>query len=58
MNSKHITGDAFDIAVKVNRKVSWDAVNYQRPGMIGESVGLRWGGLFHGKKDPPHFELE
>ena len=57
MNSKHITGNAFDIAVKVNGKVSWDRINYQRPGLIGESVGLTWGGLWQGKPDYPHFEI-
>lgn len=57
MRSKHIDGDAFDIAVKVNGKVSWDPINYQRPGMIGESVGLTWGGLWKGKPDYPHFEI-
>ena len=57
MNSKHIKGDAFDIAVKVSGKVSWDPINYQRPGMIGESVGLTWGGLWKGKPDYPHFEI-
>lgn len=56
MNSKHIKGDAFDIAVKVNGKVSWDRINYMRPGTIGESVGLTWGGLWK-KPDYPHFEI-
>ena len=55
---------AFDIAIVKNGRPVWDIkvdVNddhksdYEQAGMIGESVGLRWGGRFK-RPDMPHFE--
>jgi hypothetical protein len=55
---------AFDIAISPGGKPVWDIkvdVNgdhksdYEQAGIIGESVGLRWGGRFR-KPDMPHFE--
>lgn len=55
---------AFDIAITRDGKPVWDVkvdVNgdkvsdYQQAGIIGESVGLRWGGRFK-YPDMPHFE--
>jgi hypothetical protein len=55
---------AFDIAISPGGKPVWelkvDVNNDQKPdyeqaGLIGESVGLRWGGRFS-KPDMPHFE--
>ena len=66
-NSRHLKGTAFDIAIMVNGKILWnpdldvdqDGVpEYTEAGLIGESVGLKWGGRFpDNKKDAPHFEL-
>ena len=55
-NSKHIGGTAFDIAVKKNGVISWDAADYKEAGKVGKSVGLVWGGSWD-KPDNPHFQL-
>ena len=56
---------AFDIAITRDGRPVWDLkvnVNkndipdYDEAGMIGESVGLRWGGRFP-SPDRPHFEI-
>lgn len=72
LKSKHIEGKAFDIVLLKNNQPIWDIkvnVNkneipdYQEAGLIGESVGLKWGGRFKNKAtnkptpDYPHFEL-
>jgi hypothetical protein len=63
LNSKHLEGTAFDIAIMVAGKLLWDArldvdgdgiPEYTEAGKIGQSVGLKWGGDFG---DPPHFQL-
>ena len=65
LNSRHLRGTAFDIAILVDGKLLWnpdldvdkDGVpEYTEAGQIGESVGLKWGGRFT-NKDAPHFEL-
>lgn len=59
MNSKHLEGKAFDIAVIKDGKVSWKFDDYKPYGIIGESIGLKWGGNFKGGfRDGPHFELK
>jgi peptidoglycan L-alanyl-D-glutamate endopeptidase CwlK len=72
MKSKHIDGLAFDIAILKDAKPTWeekvdvdlDAVpDYTEAGMIGEAVGLVWGGRFRNKKglmepDFPHFQYD
>jgi peptidoglycan LD-endopeptidase CwlK len=58
MNSKHITGEAFDIAVLKNGKVSWDFNDYKPFGVLGEDIGLEWGGSWATFKDGPHFQLK
>lgn len=55
--SKHITGEAFDIAVKKYGKISWDKDDYIRPAEIGREVGLFPGAFFARHKDYPHFEV-
>ena len=55
MNSKHLTGNAFDIAVLVDGKITWDVKHYELPAKIAESVGLKAGIRFG---DPCHFEVE
>lgn len=56
---------AFDIAIMKDGKATWDIkvnVNkndkpdYEEAGIIGESIGLKWGGRFK-SPDYPHFEL-
>lgn len=63
--SRHTSRKAFDIAIMVNGKICWnpslDADNdgvpeYTEAGLIGESVGLRWGGRFS-SPDAPHYEI-
>lgn len=55
--SYHNYGLAIDIVPIVNGKVDWNALDvFDKVGMIGKSVGLRWGGDFKSLKDRPHFE--
>lgn len=72
--SNHIKGTAFDICIMINGKPMWnpqldedkDGIpEYTEAGLIGESVGLKWGGRFmktdkNGRRvpnpDAPHFE--
>ncbi|MDX9820635.1 MAG: M15 family metallopeptidase [Syntrophales bacterium] len=63
--SKHIEGRAFDIAILRDGQPVWDmkadvnhdaVPDYEQAGVIGESVGLGWGGRFK-NPDRPHFEL-
>jgi len=39
-------------------KLQWDSSDlvWRRIGMIGESIGLRWGGRWKSPHDPGHFE--
>lgn len=55
LNSKHILGEAFDIAVLKNGKITWYVNDYKEAGRIGMELGLNWGGLWK-NKDYPHFE--
>lgn len=57
LKSKHCEGKAFDIAMLVNGKISWDAKDYKKAGEIGKSVGLEWGGDWK-FPDSPHFQLK
>lgn len=65
LKSKHIEGKAFDIVIMKNGKPVWntnidtnsnDLSDWQEAGLIGENVGLKWGGRFS-KPDYPHFEV-
>ncbi len=56
-HSLHVEGEAFDIAMLKNGEVTWDAKDYEKAGVVGESVGLTWGGRFS-HPDRPHFELK
>ena len=70
LNSRHLKGTAFDICILVNGKLLWnpgldadgDGVpEYTEAGIIGEKVGLKWGGRFKDKNgnpnpDAPHFQ--
>jgi peptidoglycan L-alanyl-D-glutamate endopeptidase CwlK len=71
LKSRHIDGEAFDIAILADGQPTWDpkvSVNdnddpdYLEAGQIGESIGLEWGGRFKDGKgrprpDAPHFQL-
>ena len=53
--SIHQFGLAFDIAVKVDGKITWDSDLYEQVGPWGEEEGLAWGGRWK-FKDYPHYE--
>lgn len=60
MKSKHLEGKAIDIVpLTPEGKAWWNAppVIWEAMGLIGESVGLNWGGRWKGFKDSPHFEI-
>ena len=62
-NSKHLTGDAIDVApyevwlANGPDKIAWDSNNpaWQKIGAIGEAIGLKWGGRWT-VRDLGHFE--
>lgn len=62
-HSKHIDGDAIDVApfdiyeLHGPDKLQWNSADpaWQRLGLIGESLGLRWGGRWT-HRDMGHFE--
>lgn len=61
-SSLHTQKKAFDIAIMVNGKINWGNKAYEVPGLLGEKVGLKWGGRFKDSKgrpkpDRPHFQL-
>jgi len=64
MKSRHLTGDAVDIAVLVNGEVSWDLKYYKEVAThvkkMAKTLGIRvtWGGDWSGFIDGPHFQLE
>jgi len=63
-NSRHLTGDAIDICPWLQYdlhgpdKLCWDSSDliWERIGVIGESLGLVWGGRWR-VRDLGHFEL-
>lgn len=63
MNSRHLTGHAVDLAVKVGKEVRWDWPLYARLAVIvkdaAEQLGIpiEWGGDWRNFKDGPHFQL-
>lgn len=66
MHSKHLTGDAIDVApydiyeLHGPDKAEWDESDpiWTRIGQIGEACGLKWGVVMKGqRKDLGHFEL-
>jgi len=56
MNSKHLSGNAFDFLIIHNGKVVDDPNKYLPYGLIGEKLGLRWGGRFG--DDPTTINIE
>jgi peptidoglycan L-alanyl-D-glutamate endopeptidase CwlK len=64
--SRHIDGEAFDIAICKAGVPSWDGKvdvdldgvpDYTEAGQIGEAIGLEWGGRWR-NPDRPHFQLK
>ena len=65
--SKHTSRTAFDIVILKDNKAIWDIVktdvntnnipDYEEAGVIGEGVGLEWGGRW-AVKDACHFQLK
>lgn len=56
-HSKHNERKAFDIAIMDAGKINWDEKAYLKPGEIGESLGLVWGGRWK-SPDYPHFQFK
>src|SRR5688572_7433505 len=55
--SKHQYGFAVDLVPIVNDTACWhDKVLWRKIGMVGERLGLRWGGRWRYPYDPGHFE--
>jgi hypothetical protein len=55
--SKHQYGFAVDLVPIVNDSACWhDKVLWKQVGIVGERLGLRWGGRWRHPYDPGHFE--
>lgn len=63
MKSKHLTGDAVDIAVFVDDKLTWDLKYYKVVAThikkVATKLGIKieWGGDWKSFIDGPHFQL-
>jgi len=63
MNSRHLTGDAVDLAPIVDNKVSWDWKHYYplaeavKEAAKQVKVQVEWGGDWESFKDGPHWQL-
>lgn len=63
LQSRHLTGHAFDIAVVVGDDVRWDWPLYENMSVnilrAAHEVGvpLEWGGSWTSFKDGPHYQL-
>lgn len=55
--SMHNYGVAFDVAVMVNGKISWDERLYYGLKKYADAVGLEWGGVWK-FVDYPHFQIK
>jgi peptidoglycan L-alanyl-D-glutamate endopeptidase CwlK len=64
MKSKHLTGDAVDIAVFVDGKLTWELKYYKAVAAhikkVAAKLGVKitWGGDWQSFIDGPHFQLE
>lgn len=64
LNSRHLTGHAVDIAVKIEGKVTWEFSYYKSVAdhvkKVAEemNISIVWGGDWKSFKDGPHFELD
>jgi peptidoglycan L-alanyl-D-glutamate endopeptidase CwlK len=63
LRSRHLTGHAVDLAVKVGDEVRWDWPLYAELAEVvkraarQEGVTIEWGGDWRSFKDGPHFQL-
>lgn len=63
MNSRHLTGHAIDLAVKVAGQVRWDWPLYTKLAEVMKLASLEllirieWGGDWKRFRDGPHFQL-
>ena len=63
MNSRHLTGHAVDLAVKIGGQVVWTWHIYAELGAFVKAkakelgIPIQWGGDWARLKDGPHFEL-
>lgn len=63
LRSRHLTGHAVDLAVKVGDEMRWDWPLYSdlaaamKRAAKKEKVALEWGGDWRSFKDGPHFQL-
>jgi peptidoglycan LD-endopeptidase CwlK len=63
LQSRHLTGHAVDLAVKVGNEVRWDWPLYDRLSTIvkaaaqAEGVAIEWGGDWPRFRDGPHYQL-
>lgn len=55
--SWHNFGVAFDVTVFKGSTPVWDGPEYDAVGMLGQRLGLEWGGAWTTFKDRPHFQL-
>ena len=64
MNSRHLKGDAVDLAVTIDGAVTWDYPQYEVPSKIVLEAAKElnspvvWGGSWTSFKDGPPFELD
>lgn len=55
--SKHQYGLAIDVVPVIDSVAQWDNTKlWRKVGVIGEQLGLRWGGRWKSLYDPGHFE--
>jgi len=57
MQSKHLTGSAFDVDVQGLSRDQIPRWWFDTLGAYGEALGLAWGGRWADFYDPGHFEL-
>jgi peptidoglycan L-alanyl-D-glutamate endopeptidase CwlK len=55
--SNHNFGIAFDIGVFEGTSYKGDSPKYRAVGMLGEELGLEWGGNWKSFQDQPHYQL-
>ena len=54
--SWHNFGTAYDLTLFSGKNPVWESKHYDRAGVIGEELGLEWGGRWKKLVDRPHFQ--
>lgn len=54
-SSWHNHACAFDVTIFKDGQPVWESPLYKKVGLIGEEIGLEWGGRFESFSDEPHF---